>query len=66
MNIILNGKDFDVPPGTTIAGLITLRQIKTPAYAVEKNKQVIPRKNHPTTPLTENDKIEIVVAVGGG
>ena len=66
MKIILNGKEFDVPPGTTIAQLIKLRDIKTPAYAIEQNKQVIFRKDHPTTPLRENDKVEIVVAVGGG
>ncbi|MGN6367048.1 MAG: sulfur carrier protein ThiS [Phycisphaerae bacterium] len=66
MKIILNGRDFDVPPNTTIAELIKLREIKTPAYAVERNKEVVFRKEHPTTTLQENDKIEIVVAVGGG
>jgi sulfur carrier protein len=66
MKIILNGKDFDLPPATTIAQLIKLRDIKTPAYAVERNRQVILRKDHPNTPLAEGDKIEIVVAVGGG
>jgi thiamine biosynthesis protein ThiS len=66
MKIILNGKDFDVPANTTVADLIKLREIKTPAYAVERNKQVVFRKEHATTKLAENDKIEIVVAVGGG
>ena len=66
MNIILNGREFQIPPGATIATLIQLRQIKTPAYAVERNKQVIPRKLHDSTPLAEGDRIEIVVAVGGG
>ena len=66
MKIILNGKDFDVPSNTTIAQLIKLRDIQTPAYAVERNKEVVFRKDHPTTTLAENDKIEIVVAVGGG
>jgi sulfur carrier protein len=66
MKIILNGKDFDVPANTTVADLIKLREIKTPAYAVERNKQVVFRKDHPTIKLAENDKIEIVVAVGGG
>jgi len=66
MKIVLNGKDFEIPRGTTIAQLIKLREIQTPAYAVERNKEVVFRKDHSTTALAENDKIEIVVAVGGG
>jgi sulfur carrier protein len=66
MNITLNGKPFDVPPHTTLAQLISLRNIQTPAYAVERNKEVIFRKELASTPLHENDQIEIVVAVGGG
>jgi len=66
MKILLNGRDYEVPVGTTIAGLIKLREIKTPAYAVERNKEVVFRKEHVTTTLQENDKVEIVVAVGGG
>jgi sulfur carrier protein len=66
MKIILNGRDYEVPPNTTIAQLIKLREIKTPAYAVERNKEVVFRKEHTQTILQENDKIEIVVAVGGG
>jgi sulfur carrier protein len=66
MNIILNGRDFQVPDGTTVASLIKLRDIRTPAYAVERNKQVVFRKEHDATRLAEGDKIEIVVAVGGG
>ncbi len=66
MKIILNGRDFEVPDGTTVAGLIKLREIKTPAYAVERNKEVVFRKEHESTRLCPGDKIEVVVAVGGG
>jgi sulfur carrier protein len=66
MKILLNGRDFEVPAGTTIASLVKLREIKTPAYAVERNQQVVLRKEHEAIRLTEGDKVEIVVAVGGG
>jgi sulfur carrier protein len=66
MKIQLNGHDFEVPTGTTIAGLVKLRDIQTPAYAVERNREVVFRKEHEKTALTEGDKVEIVVAVGGG
>ena len=66
MKIILNGHDFEIPPETTVADLVRLRDIQTPAYAVERNKQVLLRKELEATPLAAGDRIEIVVAVGGG
>lgn len=70
MNILLNGQPFDVPEGATVASLVKLRQdsghLKTPAYAVERNKEVVYRAEHGHTPLRDNDQVEIVVMVGGG
>lgn len=70
MNIILNGQPFDVPEGTTVAGLIKLRRdsghIKTTAYAVERNKELVLRPEHDKVVLHPGDKVEVVVLVGGG
>jgi sulfur carrier protein len=70
MKILLNGQDFDLPEGTTIAELVKLRQqsghLRTPAYAVERNKDVVVRPQHETTLLAPGDRVEIVVMVGGG
>ena len=70
MNITLNGQPFDLPNGTTLAGLVKLRQqsghLKTTAYAIERNKEVVTRAHHDATTLQQGDKIEIVVMVGGG
>ena len=70
MQITLNGQSFDVPSGTTLAGLVKLRQqsghLKTSAYAIERNKEVVTRPHHEATTLQAGDKIEIVVMVGGG
>jgi thiamine biosynthesis protein ThiS len=49
MNITLNGKPFEVPPQTTLAQLVALRKIQTPAYAIERNKEVVFRKEQATT-----------------
>ncbi|MAV84093.1 MAG: sulfur carrier protein ThiS [Gammaproteobacteria bacterium] len=35
-------------------------------YAIELNGIIIPRSDHLKTIITENDKIEIISAVGGG
>ncbi|HEY4329874.1 MAG TPA: sulfur carrier protein ThiS [Phycisphaerae bacterium] len=70
MQILLNGQPFDLPTGTTLAALIKLRQasghLRTTAYAVERNRQVVVRKEHDAIQLQPNDHIEIVVMVGGG
>jgi thiamine biosynthesis protein ThiS len=70
MNILLNGQDYDVPEGTTLAGLVKLRQqsghLRTPAYAVERNREVVIRPQHEATHLQAGDRVEIVVMVGGG
>jgi len=70
MQITLNGQSFDIPSGSTLATLVKLRQqsghLKTTAYAIERNKEVVTRPQHESTHLQAGDKIEIVVMVGGG
>lgn len=70
MNITLNGQPFDVPAATTVAALVQMRRssghLKTSAYAVERNREVVARREHEKTPLQPGDKVEIVVMVGGG
>ncbi len=66
MEILLNGNKYDVPEGITVKELIELRQIKTAIFAVERNREVVPRGQHELTRLAPGDQIEIAVAVGGG
>ena len=70
MKILLNGQDFELPAGTSIAGLVALRResghLKTTAYAVERNRDVVVRGQHEAVHLEPGDKVEIVVMVGGG
>lgn len=34
--------------------------------AVERNAEIVPRSQHASTALAQGDRVEIVVAVGGG
>ena len=34
--------------------------------AIERNLEIVPKSLHPTTTLTDGDRIEIVQFVGGG
>jgi thiamine biosynthesis protein ThiS len=70
MEISLNGQAFEVPASTSVAGLVRMRRdsghLKTTAYAVERNREVVARSEHEQVKLAPGDKVEIVVMVGGG
>jgi sulfur carrier protein len=66
MILILNGTPTEVPALASLAELSGW--LKLPAFgsAVELNGRVVPRREHPATPLAEGDRLEIVRLVGGG
>lgn len=66
LQITVNGEPREIPEGTTLAALIENLPIPHRAYAVEVNRALVPRREHPATSLTTGDAVEIVTLVGGG
>jgi sulfur carrier protein len=66
MQIIVNGESRLVEPAITVAELVAQMSLAGKRIAVERNGQIVPRSQHPLTGLDDGDRIEIVVAVGGG
>jgi len=66
MNIFLNGEPRTLDSATTVAALLQALGYAGKRVAVERNGDIVPRSRHADTPLAEADRIEIVVAVGGG
>ncbi|HZH57330.1 sulfur carrier protein ThiS [Yanghanlia caeni] len=66
MNIILNGEERRVDAGQTVLQLIEQLGYQGKRIAVERNGEIVPRSAHASTPLAEGDRLEIVIAVGGG
>ena len=65
IEITVNGEVRTVASGTTIAAL--LGDLGTTArVAVERNREVIPRRDHDKVELVEGDTLEVVTFVGGG
>jgi sulfur carrier protein len=64
--IIVNGERRETPQGATVADL--LRDLNLPAarVAVERNLEILPRPQWPTTAIQPGDRYEIVHFVGGG
>lgn len=66
MDIRLNGAHFALPAGSTISDLLVAQGLTDRRVAVEVNGEIIPRSRHSTHPLTDDDVVEIVHALGGG
>jgi sulfur carrier protein len=64
--LTVNGEPLDVAPGTTVAGLLATMDTAGKRVAVERNGEIVPRSEHGTTVLESGDRMEIVIAVGGG
>ena len=66
MNIIINGEPQRLPAPLSVAALLAARGLAGKRVAVERNGEIVPKSRHGETLLGEDDRIEIVVAVGGG
>ena len=64
--ITVNGRSQEVPPGTTVAALLVRLGVERGRVAVERNGDVVPRKDHETVELAAGDRLEVVAFVGGG
>ena len=66
MQITVNGDAREVPSGLTVRGLVEHLGLTDGPVAVERNREVVPRAEHPSTELAAGDVLEIVHFVGGG
>ena len=66
IQISVNGEARSIAPGATLARLIEELALTGKRVAVERNGEIVPRSQHGETRLAAGDKLEIVVAVGGG
>lgn len=65
MQIILNGEIKTLATAMNVKALIEDLQLKG-KLAVEVNKEIIPKSQYETHILNNNDKVEIIQAIGGG
>ncbi|MCK4494552.1 MAG: sulfur carrier protein ThiS, partial [Methylococcales bacterium] len=66
MNIFINGDRRDYGENTTVTDIVTDLGFANKRIAVELNKEILPFNDYPQKRLQENDKLEIVHAIGGG
>jgi sulfur carrier protein len=63
--LTVNGAATEVD-AATVADLVASLDLQGKRIAVEKNGEIVPRSRYATTRLASGDRLEIVVAVGGG
>jgi sulfur carrier protein len=66
IQIVVNGtpQRFDAP--LPVSGLIEKMALAGRKIAVERNGEIVPKSAHARTLVADGDRLEIVVAVGGG
>ena len=64
--ITVNGAARPFDPGMSVADLVRDLALEGKRIAVERNGEIVPRSQHAEVLLQAGDRLEIVVAVGGG
>ncbi len=66
LSLTINGESRTFESPLTVSNLIAVLGFAGKRVAIERNGEIVPRSQHGETRLDDGDKLEIVVAVGGG
>ncbi|HRE13009.1 MAG TPA: sulfur carrier protein ThiS [Usitatibacteraceae bacterium] len=66
LRVTVNGAERRFAPPLTVAGLVGEMGVAGRRIAIERNGEIVPRSRYGETMLADGDRLEVVVAVGGG
>jgi sulfur carrier protein len=66
MRLNVNGVERRFAPSLTVQGLVGELGIEGKRVAIERNGEIVPRSRYGEVVLADGDRLEVVVAVGGG
>jgi len=66
MKITLNGEDRSLDRPMTVSELLLELGAAGKRVAVEVNQEIVPRSEHTQYQLKNDDRVEVVQAIGGG
>jgi len=66
MEIVLNGQAKTLAGPLSVAALVAELGFTGKRIAVERNGEIVPKSTHDQVMVAAGDRLEIVVAVGGG
>lgn len=66
IQVTVNGSPHSLERPLDVSSLLARLELAGKKVAVERNGEIVPRSLHAQTVLADGDRLEIVVAVGGG
>ncbi|MBI5437567.1 MAG: sulfur carrier protein ThiS [Nitrosomonadales bacterium] len=66
ITVSVNGVTRQLHASTSVAALIAEMRLAGKRIALERNGKIVPRSAFASEQLFDGDKLEVVVAVGGG
>lgn len=66
ITVSINGAPRLIQDSTSVAALIEELGLAGKRIALERNGEIVPRSTFSALQLVDGDKLEVVVAVGGG
>lgn len=66
VHITLNGAPRELPAALTFTELVEELALAGRRLAIERNGEIVPRSRFAEARLADGDRIEVVMAVGGG
>jgi len=66
IQVTVNGAPHRLDSPLDLRSLLEKLEMAGKKIAVEKNGEIVPKSAHAATLLADGDRLEIVVAVGGG
>ena len=66
ISVTINGEHRQLDAPLNCAELLARLELAGKRVALERNGEIVPRSRHAQERLADGDRLEIVVAVGGG
>nr|WP_305856331.1 sulfur carrier protein ThiS [Balneatrix alpica] len=66
MRVVVNGEEQQLSTSLSVLALLQQLELAGKRVAVELNGEIVPRSLHEQTLLQQDDRIEVVHAIGGG
>jgi len=66
IRIVLNGAPREFPAPLTFSQLLAELSLAGRRLAIERNGEIVPRSRFGDDAISDGDRVEVVVAVGGG
>ena len=66
ITVTVNQESISLPEPCSVADYLAQQGIAGKRLAIELNREIVPRSDHPHKMIADGDQLEIIHAIGGG